>query len=140
MQKPLGLPNHDFLNIMFGGTVATEKNVFCMSSQILKETTEGSGDFADSTEFVDPQCEPFVNVDAMEIEGPSSSRVGPAVTKGKGKKCSIARKMYNSLKSISDALTTDGTLLPYFTAYKVESGGSFSRCGTLRRKWLQASY
>uniref|UniRef100_A0A7N2L481 Myb/SANT-like domain-containing protein n=1 Tax=Quercus lobata TaxID=97700 RepID=A0A7N2L481_QUELO len=65
--KPL--PNHDFLNIMFRGTVATGKNAFCMSGQIPKETTEGSGDSADDTEFVDPQCEPFVNVDAMEIEG-----------------------------------------------------------------------
>ena len=69
---------------MYGGTVATRKNAFCTSSQLPKETTEGSGDSADSTEFVDPQCEPFVNVDAMEVEGPSSSRVGPIVSKGKG--------------------------------------------------------
>ena len=60
------------------------KNAFCMSGQIPKETTEGSGDSADSTEFVDSQCEPFVNVDAMEVEGPSSLRAGPTVSKGKG--------------------------------------------------------
>ena len=48
------------------------------------ETTEGSGDSDDSVEFVDPQCEPGVNVDAMEVEGPSSSRAGSTVYKGKG--------------------------------------------------------
>ena len=74
---------------MFGGTVATGKNVFCTSGQILKETTEGSRDFVDSTKFVDPQCESFVNVYAMEVEGPSSSRARPAVTKGKGLATSV---------------------------------------------------
>ena len=74
---------------MYGGTVATGKNAFCTSGQIPKETTEGSGDSADSTEFVDPQCEPFVNVDAMEVEGPSSSRVGPRVSKEKGLATSV---------------------------------------------------
>ena len=69
---------------MYGGTVATGKNAFCTSGQIPKETTEGSGDSANSTEFVDPQCEPFVNVDAVEVEGPSSLRAGPTVSKGKG--------------------------------------------------------
>ena len=69
---------------MYGGTVATGKNAFCTSGQVPKETTEGCGDSADSTEFVDPQCEPFVNVDAMEVEGPSSLRAGPTVSKGKG--------------------------------------------------------
>ena len=103
---------------MFGGTIATRKNAFYISSQIPNETTEGSRDSADSTEFVDPQYEPFVNVDAMEVEGPSSSRAGPAVTKGKGlatsvhlfkpickksrKKHSVAQEMSDSLKSISE--------------------------------------
>ena len=71
------------MDIMFGGTIATGKNAFCTSSQIPKETTEGSGDSTDSIEFVDPQCEPFVNVDPMEVEGPSSSRARPAMNKGK---------------------------------------------------------
>ena len=100
---------------MFAGMVASGKNAFCTSGQILKETTEGSGDSADSTDFVDPQCEPFVNVDAMEVESPSSSRARPTVTKGKGlatsvhlfkpickksrKKCSVAQEMSDSLKS-----------------------------------------
>ena len=74
---------------MYGGTVATGKNAFCTSGQISKETTKGSGDSADSIEFVDPQYEPFVNVDVMEVEGPSSPRVGPAVSKGKGLATSV---------------------------------------------------
>ena len=74
---------------MFGGTVATGKNAFCTSGPIPTETTEGSGDSGNSIEFVDPQCEPVVNVDAMEVEGPSSSRVGPAVNKGKGLATSV---------------------------------------------------
>ena len=74
---------------MYGGTVATGKNAFYTSGQIPKETTEGSGDSADSTEFVDPQCEPFVNVDAMEVEGPSSSRAGPTMSEGKGLATSV---------------------------------------------------
>ena len=69
---------------MYEGTVATGKNVFCMSGQLPKETIEGSGDSADSTEFIDPQCEPFVNVEVMEVKGPSLSRARPAVSKGKG--------------------------------------------------------
>ena len=105
---------------MFGGTVATDKNAFCTSSQIPKETTEGFGDSVDSTKFVDPQCEPFVNVDAMEVEGPLSLRAGLAVTKGKGletsvhlfkpickksrKKHSVAQEMFDSLKSILDVI------------------------------------
>ena len=92
-----------------------QENAFCTSGQIPKETTEGSRDSADSTKFVDPQCEPFVNVDAMEVEGPSSSRAEPVVSKGKGlttsvhlfkpmckksrKKCSVAQEMSDSLKS-----------------------------------------
>ena len=69
---------------MFGGTVATGKKSFCMSGPIPTETTERSGDFDDSVEFVDPQCKPVMNVDAMEVEGPSSSRARSAVNKGKG--------------------------------------------------------
>nr|POF19719.1 l10-interacting myb domain-containing protein [Quercus suber] len=66
--KMYGLPNRDLLNIMFGGTVATGRNAFCTNGPIPTETNEGSGDSADSVEFVDPQCEPVVNVDAMEVE------------------------------------------------------------------------
>ena len=74
---------------MYGGTVATGKNAFCTSGQLPQETTEGSGDSANSTKFVDPQCEPFVNVDAMEVEGSSLLRVEPAVSKGKGLATSV---------------------------------------------------
>ena len=80
----LGLPNRELLDIMFGGTVVTGKKSFCTSGPIPTETTEGSGDSDDSVEFVDPQCELAMNVDAMEVEGPSSSRAGSAVNKGKG--------------------------------------------------------
>ena len=69
---------------MFGGTVATGKKSFCTSGPIQTKTIEGSGDSDDSVEFVDPQCELGVNVDAMEVEGPSSSRARLAVNKGKG--------------------------------------------------------
>ena len=69
---------------MFVGTVATGKNAFCTSVEIPKESIEGSGDFADNKKFVDPQCQPSTNVDLMEVEGPSSSRAGSAVNKGKG--------------------------------------------------------
>ena len=82
--RTLGLPNRELLDIMFGGTVATGNKSFCTSGPIPTETTEGSGDSDDSVEFLDPQCEPGVNVDAMEVEGPSSSRAGLAVNKGKG--------------------------------------------------------
>ena len=94
--------------------------MFCISGQIPKETTEGSGGSADNIEFVDPQCEPFVNVDAVEVEGPSSLWARLAVTKGKGlatsvylfkpiykksrKKHSIVQEMSDSLKSISDVI------------------------------------
>ena len=57
---------------MFGGTVVTGKKSFCTSGPIPTKTTERSGDSDDSVEFVDPQCEPVVNVDAMEVEGSSS--------------------------------------------------------------------
>ena len=81
---------------------------------------------ANSTEFVDPQCEPFVNVDAMEVEGPSLSRVEPAVSKGKGlatsvhlfkpmykkskKRHSVAQEMSDSLKSISNVIVERSSL------------------------------
>ncbi|XP_075653121.1 uncharacterized protein LOC142623568 [Castanea sativa] len=125
------LPNRESLNIMYGGTVATGKNAFCTSRQMPKETTKGSGDSADSTQFVDPQCEPFLNVDAMEVEGPSSSRAGPTVTKGKGlatsvhlfkpickkkKKRLVAQEMSDSLKSISEVFLESrsvGTCTPF---------------------------
>ena len=80
----LGLPNRELLDIMFGGTIAMGKKSFCMSGPIPTEIAEGSGDSDDSIEFVNPQCELAVNVDAMEVEGPSSSRVGSTVNKGKG--------------------------------------------------------
>nr|POE60906.1 hypothetical protein CFP56_65830 [Quercus suber] len=70
------------MGIMFEGTVTTGKNAFYTSGKIPKECIEGSRDSADSKEFVDPQCEPFANVDPMELEGTSLSRAGPAVNKG----------------------------------------------------------
>ena len=111
---------------MFGGTVATGKKSFCMSGPIPTKTTKGSGDSDDSVEFVDPQCELVVNVDAMEVEGPSSSRAGSAVNKGKGlattvhifkpickkpkKKRSTAQEMSDSLKSISNVIVERSSL------------------------------
>ena len=74
---------------MFESTIATRKNAFCTNGEIPKECTEGSGDSANSKEFVDPQCEPSANVDPMEVEGPSFSRVGPVVNKGKGLASSV---------------------------------------------------
>ena len=101
---------------MFEGTIATGKNALCMSGEIPKESIEGFRDFANSKEFVDPQCQPSANVDPMEVEGPSSLRAVPAVNKGKGlasdvhlfrgickklrKKRSVMQKMFNSLKNI----------------------------------------
>ncbi|XP_023920403.1 uncharacterized protein At2g29880-like [Quercus suber] len=52
--KTHGLSNRELLNIMFGGTVVTGKNAFRTSGPISTETTEGSGDSANSIEFVDP--------------------------------------------------------------------------------------
>ena len=108
------------MEIMFKGTVATGKNAFCTSGEIPKECIEGSGDSANSKEFVDPQCQPSANVDPMEVEGPSSSRVRPVVNKGKGlasgvylfrgickksrKKRSVVQEMSNSLKNILDVI------------------------------------
>ena len=74
---------------MFVGTVATGKNAFCTSVEIPKESIEGSGDFADNKKFVDPQCQPSMNVDLMEVEGPSSSRARLAVNKRKGLASSV---------------------------------------------------
>ena len=62
------------MEIMFEGTIATRKNTFYTSGEIPKENTEGSWDSSNRKEFVDP----------MEVEGPSSSRVGQTVNKGKG--------------------------------------------------------
>nr|POE61401.1 uncharacterized protein CFP56_41006 [Quercus suber] len=73
--KTNSLPNRELLNIMFGGTVATGNNAFCTSGPIPTETTKGSGDSVDDTEFVDPQCEPVVNVDAMEVEAIAQVKV-----------------------------------------------------------------
>ena len=84
MFRTLGLPNRELLDIMFGGTIATGKKSFYTSGPIPTETTEGSGDSDDSIEFVDSQCEPVVNVDAMEVECLSSSRARSPVNKGKG--------------------------------------------------------
>ncbi|XP_023885910.2 uncharacterized protein LOC111998020 [Quercus suber] len=124
--KMYGLPNRDLLNIMFGGMVAMGRNALCTSGPIPTETNEGSGDSADSIEFVDPQCEPVMNVDVMEGEGPSSSRAGPAVNKRKGlatsvhhfkpiskkpkKKRSATQEMSDSLKSISNVLVERSSL------------------------------
>nr|XP_023915984.1 uncharacterized protein LOC112027564 [Quercus suber] len=49
------LPNRDSME----GTIATGKNALCTSGQIPKATTEGSGDYVDSTKFVDPLCDPL---------------------------------------------------------------------------------
>nr|POE97538.1 hypothetical protein CFP56_17058 [Quercus suber] len=102
--KMYGLPNRDLLNIMFEGTVATGRNVFCTSGPIPTKTNEGSGDSADSVEFVDPQCEPVVNVDAMEVEGPSSLRAGPAVNKGK---CLESKSNWLTIKRAVQLLVED---------------------------------
>ena len=96
------------------------KSAFCMSGQIPKESTEGSGDSANSKEFVDPQCQPSVNVDPMDVEGPSSSRARPTVNKEKGlasgvhlfkpickkprKMRLVVQEMSDSLKSISNVI------------------------------------
>ena len=85
-----------------------------------KECIERSGDSADSKEFVDPQCQPSTNVDPMEVEGPSLSKAGPTVNKGKGlassvhlfrkickkpkKKRSVVQEMSDSLKNILDVI------------------------------------
>ena len=64
------MPNVKSMEIMFEGTVATEKNAFCTSGEIPKDCNEGPGDSADGEGFPDPQCEPSANtVDPMEVEG-----------------------------------------------------------------------
>nr|POE69414.1 hypothetical protein CFP56_08667 [Quercus suber] len=96
------------------------KNAWTPSGQIPKESTEGSRDSIDNKEFVDPQCQPSVDVDLMEVEGPSLSRTGPTRNKGKGlargvhlfrgihkkcgKKCLIVQEMSDSLKNILDVI------------------------------------
>ena len=105
---------------MFEGTIATRKNALCTSGEIPEECTEGFEDSTDSKEFVDPQCQPSTNVDPMEVEGPSLSKAGPTVNKGKGlassvhlfrkickkpkKKRSVVQEMSDSLKNISDVI------------------------------------
>ena len=114
------LPNVDSTKIMFEGTVTTGKNAFCTSGEIPEECTEGFEDSIDSKEFVDLQCQPSTNVDPMEVEGPSLSKVGPTVNKGKGlassvhifrqickkprKKRSVVQDMFDSLKNILDVI------------------------------------
>ena len=104
------MPNVDSMEIMFEGTIATRKNTFYTSGEIPKENTEGSKDSSNRKEFVD----------LMEVEGPSSSRVGPTVNKGKDlasgvhifrgickkprKKRSVVQEMSDSLKNISDVI------------------------------------
>nr|POE45397.1 hypothetical protein CFP56_61243 [Quercus suber] len=108
------------MGIMFDGMVATGKNEFYTSGEIPKEITERSGDSVDSKEFVNPQCQPSANVNAMEVEGPSSSRAGLTVNKGKSlasgvhlfrgickkprKKHLVVQEMSDSLKNISDVI------------------------------------
>ena len=108
------------MDIMFGGTIATGKNAFCTNGEIPKECIKGSGDSTNSKELVDPQSQPFTNIDPMEVEGPSLSRAGPTVNKGKGlvsgvhlvrkickkprKKRSVVQEMSDSLKNISDVI------------------------------------
>ena len=114
------MPNVDSMEIMFEGTVIMGKNVFYTSSEIPKKSTEGSGDSSNSKEFVDPQYQPSTNVDPVEVEGPSLSRVEPTVNKGKGlasgvhlfrgickkprKKRSVVQEMSDSLKNSSDVI------------------------------------
>ena len=118
--KNKGLPNVESTKIMFEGTVTTGKNAFCISGEIPEECTEGFEDSIDSKEFVDLQCQPSTNVDPMEVEGPSLSKVGPTVNKGKGlasgvhifrqickkprKKRSVVQEMSDSLKNILDVI------------------------------------
>ena len=71
------------MEIMFKGMVATRKNAWTPSGQVPKESTEGSGGFTSSKEFVDPQYQPSADVDPMEVEDPSLSRTGPRMNKGK---------------------------------------------------------
>ena len=118
--KTKGLSNVESMGIMFESTVAMGKNAFCTSGEIPKECTEGSRDSTDNKKFVDPQGEPPAKVDPMEVEGPSFSKVGPTMNKGKGlasdvylfkgickkprKKRLVVQEMFNSLKSISDVI------------------------------------
>ena len=96
------------------------KNAWTPSGEIPKEFIEGFGDSTDSKEFVDPQCQPSVNVDPMDVKSPSSSRARSAVNKGKGlesgvhlfkpickkprKMRLVVQEMSDSLKSISDVI------------------------------------
>ena len=79
-----GLSNAASMEIMFEGMVETGKNAWTPSGQIPKENTEGSGDFSNDKEFVDPQCQSPVDVDPMDVECPLLSRTGLEMNKGKG--------------------------------------------------------
>ena len=90
------------------------------SGQIPKESSKRSRDSTDSKELIDPQCQPSVDFDPMEVEGPSLSRTEPEMNKGKGlargvhlfrgihEKCgkrhSIMQEMSDSLKYISNVI------------------------------------
>ena len=90
------------------------------SGQIPKESSKRSRDSTDSKELIDPQCQPSVDFDPMEVEGPSLSRTESAMNKGKGlargvhlskgihekhgKKHSIMQEMSDSLKNISNVI------------------------------------
>jgi len=53
------MPNVDFMEIMFEGTVATGK---CISARVVKyqrKAPKGFEDSADSKEFVDPNVNPL---------------------------------------------------------------------------------
>ena len=91
-----------------------------LNDQIPKESSKRSRDSTDSKELIDPQCQPSVDFDPMEVEGPSLSRTESAMNKGKGlargvhlfkgihekrgKKHSIMQEMSNSLKNISNVI------------------------------------
>ena len=114
------MSNAASMEIMFEGTIATGKNAWTPSSQIPKESTEGSGDSSDRKEFVDPQCQSLMDVDPMDVECPLLSRVGPEMNKGKGlarnvqlfkgihkksgKKRSVAQELSDSLKSMTNVI------------------------------------
>ena len=130
--KPL--PNVKSIEIMFEGTVVTGKNAFCPSGEISKECNEGSRNFADDKEFVDPQCEPSANsIDSMEVEGPALCRARPAVDKGKclasgvqlfkgickkpRKKRSTIQEMFDFLKSMSDVIVESRSVSTHNTPF-----------------------
>ena len=58
----------------------------CFDNEIGLGINAGTGMLETSD---DPHCEPFVNADPMEVEGPPSSRARPTVNKGKGLATSV---------------------------------------------------